>query len=400
MYCGRYSQLAALGLQDSLLFWHRWNYYLGFTQPAWSPELNRLYFAYYDSLQVWDCNGDSVVDGLSLPTHASGTWAVPGRNHVYIAEDNGDTVLVYDTYRDTLVGRILVRATQFVADPRSGLVYGFRAGWVGPVSVIDPRCDSVVAVLDVYAARDVAVNTRDNEVYVRRGSYPDSLQVFDGTTHAPTSAVELPGFAQGICYIADWNQLLVFADTIAWVFDCPVRQVNRTFTLPQGTWIQYLWNPRNNKLYVGGGYFQGLVAIRLPSDSVTAVLPVRSAYALGWNPLTNETYVSDYRRFYVVRDEMTGVDGTGVPATGPALRVAQNPASGSVRFECAAPGPARLAVFDRAGRLLWSKTLAARSTAATWNRADAQGRTVPRGVYFARLDTGPAIATVKVVLTD
>jgi hypothetical protein len=88
------------------------------------------------------------------------------------------------------------------------------------------------------------------------------------------------------------------------------------------------------------------------------------------------------------------------------LRLAgPNPASGSVRlgYELAATAPARIDIFDGAGRL--TKTLLegqrqAGRYSATWDRKGSDGRTVAAGAYFCRLSAGAETRTVRLVLAD
>jgi hypothetical protein len=397
MYAGSYGELAAFGDDGKAVFRHKGRYRFG-ELPAWSSRLNRLYFANRFStldptLWVWDCAGDSIVRTLTLPVPVESLWAVPDHDLVYLP--TASQVLIYNTYSDTLVGSIPVAATNFAYNPRNGLVYAYSPN-KSDVAVIDPRPGNIVATLAVSPALDVAVNTRDNEVYVNRGG---TFCVFDGVSHEKVATVTLPGGGWTFCYVDDWNQLLAFRGPVGWAFDCPARVKSRNFTMPLGTWSEFIWNGRNNKLYAhGGSQDSTLAVVRLPFDTVVASLPAPYFRAMGWNPVTNETYFSDYLRINVVRDEMTGVEDARSGVERPALRVEQNPAAGSVRFVCAAPGLARLAVYDMTGRLAWSQTLAPKVVSVAWNRLDAQGRYLPSGVYVARLESASGRATIKVVL--
>jgi hypothetical protein len=308
-------------------------------------------------------------------------------------------VLAYDTYSDTLVATIPAPVSKFAYNPRNGLVYGIRPA-ANDVFVIDPRLDSVVATLDVNPALDLAVNTRDNEIYVNQGSM---FHVFDGTTHERVGSVPPPGNRSTFYYVEDWNQLLAFKDTAGWAYDCPARQRTRTFAMPAGssTWSQFIWSSRNNKLYTSAGPWTDslLAVVRLPYDTVVATLSIPYLRgAMGWNPITNETYVSDLWKIHVVRDEMTGVKDAGPNPAEPPLRVTRNPTAGSVRFACSVVGSARLRVYDVNGRLVWSRMLGSHVQEAVWDRIDTHGRAVPSGVYVARLESAAGHSTTKVVL--
>ncbi len=77
-----------------------------------------------------------------------------------------------------------------------------------------------------------------------------------------------------------------------------------------------------------------------------------------------------------------------------------NPAT-TIRFELRQAGPVRLEIYDVAGRNL--KTLVADVKAAgphsvTWRGDDHQGRTLPSGVYFARLTADGKVQTTKLLM--
>jgi hypothetical protein len=89
-----------------------------------------------------------------------------------------------------------------------------------------------------------------------------------------------------------------------------------------------------------------------------------------------------------------------------ALRLAgPNPAAGSVRlgYELAGTAPARIDIYDGAGRLV--KTLLdgerpAGRYSATWDRKGSDGGIVSAGAYFCRLSAGTESRTLRLVLAD
>jgi hypothetical protein len=92
--------------------------------------------------------------------------------------------------------------------------------------------------------------------------------------------------------------------------------------------------------------------------------------------------------------------------TGPALRLLQphpNPAAGGVHiaFELPAPGRARVAVYDVAGRLVRTVvdgTRPAGRSEVAWDGADGAGRPAAAGVYLIRVEAGNGTALAKAVL--
>ncbi len=96
--------------------------------------------------------------------------------------------------------------------------------------------------------------------------------------------------------------------------------------------------------------------------------------------------------FFTRRLDVAAVGDPDTPI-GTRLASLPNPSAGAtqVRFALASAGRARLEVRDLAGRLV--RTLADQSLSAglhtvSWDGADAQGRRVPAGAYWIRLDAG------------
>jgi len=109
-----------------------------------------------------------------------------------------------------------------------------------------------------------------------------------------------------------------------------------------------------------------------------------------------------------VRDATTDVgvedDGDETPAApGRALRASPNPFNPSTRldFTLSEPGRVTVTIYDAQGRrtaTLLDQTLAAGDHAVTWTGRDATGRTVPAGLYLARVRDAAADRVLKLTL--
>jgi len=104
-----------------------------------------------------------------------------------------------------------------------------------------------------------------------------------------------------------------------------------------------------------------------------------------------------------VLDHPTAVHPPEAPAL-PALHAVQpnpfNPRT-TVRFDLPIAGPVRLAVYDVAGRLIRTLVDADQPSgthAAAWDGRDASGCSVASGSYFARLEAGGKVETVRMSL--
>ncbi len=105
-----------------------------------------------------------------------------------------------------------------------------------------------------------------------------------------------------------------------------------------------------------------------------------------------------------VAPETVGVPEGPAPGAAPEITTATpNPvnSSATIRFELPATHHIRLGIYDVAGRLVYTPfegKLPAGRHAMTWNGKDTTGRTVPAGVYFARLVAGGDARSRKLVV--
>lgn len=101
---------------------------------------------------------------------------------------------------------------------------------------------------------------------------------------------------------------------------------------------------------------------------------------------------------------LTGATDAAVPAR-PTRIVSNAPnpfnPSTTIRFDLAADGPARLAVYDSGGRLVKRLTqgnMTAGAHALRWDGTDMHGRAVAAGVYLARLEAGGRATAHRMVM--
>jgi hypothetical protein len=96
-------------------------------------------------------------------------------------------------------------------------------------------------------------------------------------------------------------------------------------------------------------------------------------------------------------DSFSGTEG-GLPQ----LAAAPNPFTSTVRLECSqASGAGTLTIFNILGQRVRTYDLSTANGSTTsieWDGRDNTGRTVPSGVYFARLSGGQQPAITKLVL--
>jgi hypothetical protein len=132
------------------------------------------------------------------------------------------------------------------------------------------------------------------------------------------------------------------------------------------------------------------------------VWPDERAYATNWLDLYAQR---------IDAGGMLGAPTLGVPGGGPGLAAFAPPAPNPVRrgtrvalaFSLPAAGPASLVLYDVAGRLvreLVSGPQPAGAQRLAWDGRDGEGRAVPAGVYFARLEHAGGSVTRRLVTLD
>lgn len=156
--------------------------------------------------------------------------------------------------------------------------------------------------------------------------------------------------------------------------------------------------------------------------------PILAASGFGWNATGMHTcdpwWVGDH--WVAAVDGLTGSAGwsiglygtpsppppepTDAPAratSAPRLSCGPNPSPGAIVFTLETPGgaadnPATLRIVDAAGRLVLARTLpvpAAGRTQFEWNGRNRNGRRVPAGEYFCRVEYQSQTAQTRAVLT-
>jgi hypothetical protein len=106
-----------------------------------------------------------------------------------------------------------------------------------------------------------------------------------------------------------------------------------------------------------------------------------------------------------IRFDSPLADAPPAPGRPAALLGWPNPFAGGVEiaFRLEAPGPIDLAVYDVTGRrirTLMDGVSATRETRIAWNGVDQEGRSVPPGVYLARLAHGGEVRTLRLLCLD
>jgi photosystem II stability/assembly factor-like uncharacterized protein len=134
-------------------------------------------------------------------------------------------------------------------------------------------------------------------------------------------------------------------------------------------------------------------------------LPDLKVYELAWDASSRTLYVGTrLRGMFAYTVATTGVeDPAPLPVSLLQLSARPNPttAASSLSFRLPADGPVRLSVFDASGtlvRTLLRGPAEAGEHQVAWDGRAAEGRALPGGIYWARLETAGASQATKIVL--
>jgi hypothetical protein len=122
-------------------------------------------------------------------------------------------------------------------------------------------------------------------------------------------------------------------------------------------------------------------------------VPVTDAFAIRYTTIHPTPGIEEF------------VKSNALPSQTELVTIHPNPFSGQLRIDymlAAGDGGARIRIYDAAGRLVRSFNLESsiknQESVVIWNGRDGQGRRVPAGIYFVRLDTEQFQSIQKTVL--
>lgn len=303
------------------------------------------------------------VDVETLP----GGVPMDGASAAWVGPDGAEVPAVpvggWRTYVDDTSGSVL-RGRGAFADARAELDEGAHPVWRVDLLPVPPVTGGPWRLRLEFAA---------NDLWRGRGWVIVNCELI---YHSPPATADVtPSFGNDIfaCY---WPWPPPLGGAIS-------REV-QVRALPDSSWSAVL-------AYVDANPGSGIM---LPADVVTANLAGAPDARLELR-VTGDTRWGILATFPVVWYR----DG-GAPHL-PSLGIPwPNPASGSVKFTMAVPdgAGARLRIFDLAGRLVHTRLAPTGMSFVEWNGQDDDGRRLPSGTYFLKLDGAGAPVTRKVVL--
>jgi len=386
------------------------------------PTGAKLYFgAQVDTeLVVVDCITNRVTSRIPV-RFPWGLAAIATDNKVYCCDQTG-AFYVIGPVGDSIVknlGALLGAPTVVSWHPSVGKV--FVQDYSGSLSVISGATDSVIATIPCPgpARLPPVCNTTDDKLYLCGNN---GFSVVDADRNCLLKVFhELT-----MCVACAWNpvtdkvyfsgmrpdSLLFCIGVVDGATDSllAILRVPRPDPFFLSSAELMLAHPTRPRAYA---YLRpgAIAVIDCNLDSIVAVVSapvsddiVDNQYVYcNLDPETDRVYFNGHCHVYVVRDREGGVSGPAVRPKSPCIALECRPSVGRGEFLIAARFPdfgrSRLAVTDCAGRTVRVfRGSRGQCEVWRWNGEDAQGRTLPEGVYFFVLEASGLSARSKVVL--
>jgi hypothetical protein len=263
-------------------------------------------------------------------------------------------------------------------------------------------------------------NLQDNKLYTGNGDGTPGLVIIDALHDSVTARFD--SFAEPWNWV--WNQATdkVYAGG-DFPYHVPVDSTDivavdgRSDSIVKVMPVPYRYTPEmlvshsfRDRVYCSiGGDPGGLGFIDCTRDSLMAIvtcpnyfgLGLTSARSIAVDPELDRIYLGDASRVFVLRDESQAIaERPGIDANDQLLECFPDPMTSAltVRFCATGCGPVKVAVYDRAGRLvkILGLTKSGRAT-WRWDGTDQTGSKIPAGLYFVRLTSRLKHATRKVI---
>ncbi len=322
---------------------------------CYSPRHDRLYCPDRDQLAVVDLAAKRVVSLLPVKGHLVAACYSAVHNRVYLADDSGGAVVVFDPDSNRVVTRIDVNGHPgsllydaaldrlWCADPDAGRLTTIdcRAGRVladiglgtggwwpqhlcldspdrklycasmqeSTLCVVDAERGNLISQLKLPgAAGGVCFNHQDHKLYCALHWKPARLAVIDTRTDALVRTIHLGDEEMDcpyeLCYSPAANRVYCAGWGKTAIVDCERDSIVRTIglgTLPRSVFF----NPRTRRIYASDVATWGTHTLRVydeAADSAWEVAGVESPKQILWDR-GNRLFVSGPSRIFVLRDE-------------------------------------------------------------------------------------------------
>ncbi len=358
----------------------------------YNPIVNKVYCGIYENILVFDCRTDSLIKIIPFADFYPDDMVL-NTNHNKLYVMRTDIIItpsyVIDCYKDSII-KTIPEVWIGAYDARSDRVYGENCG--GRLTILDGKSDSVVKVVNERVATWTwTLNTRNNKYYCRAGEYPSAVKIFNAENDSLLRVVwPGVGLIYNLAYNPRNNKIYVGGEedwegylTIP-IIDGETNTVDdyRYLLGRHGQVIVY-YNSINNKLYCGGE--SNLWVIDFVGEPMIREFEMPRWYGWTWNKKNNRFYISaSNSSIYVFRDEIPGVEEVS-----PSLRIKEfevSPTIGnSFNISWRGKEKEKVIIYNPLGRKVCTMELNPGKN-LIWEGKDERNDKLPSGIYFLKLE--------------
>jgi YVTN family beta-propeller protein len=364
-----------------------------------------------------------AIDGVthseiaSIPTggYPIDVGVDPGFAEIFVVNHDDDNVHVIDGITHTVIDTIGVGWGPIAAAVDSILDFVYVLNYFDlSVSVIDVSINQIIATVPLLQydyPEDIAVNQVDHRVFVTHGA-AGYVSVIDGLTHVLIDTFTVGGpFISGIDVDPIQNTIYVSNEAIDTVLVISGISYNVIDAEGVGMWpLGLCVNPSTHRIFAANSGSDNMSVIDGASFNLIGTFPAGPGpLRLAVNPDMNRIYLSciDMDAVIVYGDEGTAVEElTGEPSP-LYIRVAPNPFRDRVSISLeglsayGVIGVSKISIFDVSGRVVKQFPIPNSQfpiVRLTWDGWDEEGKKLPSGVYYLRVEAGNFKAVRKLLL--
>ena len=223
---------------------------------------SRSPFSYPDShyfrLNIIDCRANQIIDttikGMLLGPTNSITWLLYNQNLNKLYFNAYSEILVIDCQNDSVVKRLEIRGCEdFLFNYRNNKIYIPNSS---SIKVINCLSDSVFEIMPHRTSWYGAYNSRENKVYFITpiDTIRTAIVIIDGESDSIITELPMERHCYKLYYDSVNNRVYTFRDEPRpelLVIDGVNNQITDTIVCGEFLTSGGIWNPINNRLYIG-----------------------------------------------------------------------------------------------------------------------------------------------------
>ncbi len=349
---------------------------------------SQRWFESYGPGKITAISGSSnvIIDTVGVDTFPTVMlWNNIG-NKLYVANSGGHAISILDAHADTILTTIRTAGHPWalVNNTVNDKIYCSTSSASNAIMIIDGYTNMVIdSVSTGYFVYTFAYNPNNNKIYCT--NFENGISIIQGVNDSIITTIPHSGNAYSLLYNPNSNTIFCayinqsipypFKDAIM-VIDGNTNVVLADFTIDSNVWMY------------------------MPFDATNS--PSRNALVL--DSINNIVYLNHYSSSKISAiNGYTGILERSISAPSHHhLYIYPNPARHNINIFISLDNPSKiiLSIYDINGRSMKSlDKYCTQNSHIEWDGRDKNGRQLPNGVYFVRLESGDESDIKKIVLT-